>query len=94
MTVQNRHLKLNSGRPSDAETTILYNVAYTGPNEKPAPTFESSNPEVASVDSEGNIKALSVGTTSITMKAVNPDTGKEVTASTIVSVRNMNAGEQ
>lgn len=93
MTVQNRHLRLNSGKEADAATTILYNVAYVGPNEKPVPIFESSNPEVATVDAQGNIKAVGPGTTSITMKAINPDTGKECAASTIVSVRDMNAGE-
>lgn len=93
MTVQNRHLKLNSGRESDSVTTILYNVAYTGPNTKPTPTFESSNTDVLTVDNNGNVTAVGVGTATITMTAVNPDTGKTVTATTNVTVRDMNAGE-
>ena len=93
MTVQNRHLKLNSGNAEDTETTILYNVAYTGPNEKPVPTFESSNTDVVTVDQNGNIKAVGVGKSTITMSAVNPDTNKTATATVIVSVRDMNAGE-
>lgn len=93
MTVQNRHLKLNSGNAADTATTILYNVAYTGPNTKPEPTFESSDTNVVTVDNQGNITAVGVGSATITMRATNPDTGKEVTASTIVSVRDMNAGE-
>ncbi len=93
MTVQNRHLKLNSGDDANAATTILYNVAYTGPNEKPVPTFESSNTDVVTVDQDGNIKAVGVGKSTITMTAVNPDTGKTATATVIVQVRDMNAGE-
>ncbi len=93
MTVQNRHLKLNSGDEADAMTTILYNVAYTGPNTKPEPEFTSSDTDVVTVDSNGNIRAVGVGKSTITISAVNPDTGKKATASVIVSVRDMNAGE-
>lgn len=92
MIVKNRHLRLNSGQAADTKTTIDYNVAYTGPNTKPVPTFESSDENVATVDQDGNITAVGVGTTTITMKAINPDTNKEVSTSTVVSVRDMNAG--
>ena len=93
MTVQNRHLKLNSGNDGDTMTTILYNVAYTGPNTKPTPKFTSSDTNVITVDNNGNIKAVGVGKATVTMSAINPDTGKEATPSVIVSVRDMNAGE-
>lgn len=93
MTVQNRHLRLNTGRPQDAQTTIDFNVAYTGENEKPVPVFESSNPDVATVDQQGNIQAVGVGTTVITMSAENPDTGNIASTTVTVSVRDMNAGE-
>lgn len=92
MTVLNRHLKLNTGDDADTKTTIMYNVAYTGKNEKPVPTFESSNTDVVTVDNNGNITAVGVGTATITMRATNPDNQKEVTAETIVTVRDVNAG--
>lgn len=93
MTVANRHLRLNSGKEEDTRTTTMYNVAYTGPNTKPVPVFTSSDTGVATVDQNGNIEAVGVGKTTITMSAVNPDTGKSVTCSVNVQVRDMNAGE-
>ncbi len=46
-------------------------------------TWTSSNPQVASVDSAGNIAALSAGETEITVKLISKDTG-QVTSDTIV----------
>lgn len=93
MTVANRHLRLNSGKEEDTRTTTMYNVAYTGPNTKPVPVFASSDTSVATVDQNGNIEAVGTGKTTITMSAVNPDTGKSATCSVMVQVRDMNAGE-
>lgn len=90
MTVQNRHLKLNSGKEADMYTTTSYTVAYTGPNTEPVPVFASSDESVVTIDQEGNITAVGVGTATISMTATNPDTGKDVTATTIVTVRDMN----
>ena len=93
MTAPNRHLKLNTGNAEDTRTTLVYDVAYTGSNEEPIPVFESSNPDVATVDQAGNIQAVGVGTTTITMSAENPDTGNIASATLTVMVRDMNAGE-
>ena len=93
MTAPNPHLKLNTGNAEDTRTTLVYDVAYTGSNEEPTPVFESSNPDVATVDQAGNIQAVGVGTTTITMSAENPDTGNIASATLTVMVRDMNAGE-
>ena len=93
MTVEKTHLKLQTGDPADAKTAADVKVAYTGKGTAPDYTFESSNPDVATVDAAGNIQGLSVGNTIITVTAVNPDTGKAASASVTITVRDMNAGE-
>ena len=95
MTVQNTHLRLNSGNPADAKTTTVYNVAYAGPDKDrtPTPVFTSSDTSVVTVDQNGDINAVGVGTAVITMEATNPDTGNVARATVTVSVRDMNAGE-
>ncbi len=91
MIVKNTHLRLNTGNVADTMTTTDYKVAYTGSGTKPTPAFASTVPEVATVDQEGNIKAVGVGETTIVMTAKNPDTGKTSSASVTVTVRDMNA---
>lgn len=93
MIVKNTHLKLNTGKDADTMTTTDYTVAYTGSGTKPTPAFASTKPEVATVDQEGNIKAVAAGETTIVMTAKNPDTGKTASASVTVTVRDMNVGE-
>lgn len=93
MTVENTHLKLRTGDEADAKTAANVKIAYTGKGTAPDYTFESSNPDVATVDAAGNIQGLSVGNTIITVSATNPDTGKVATASVTITVRDMNAGE-
>lgn len=93
MTAPNRHLRLNTGNAEDTRTTLVYDVAYTGSNEEPIPVFESSNPDVATVDQAGNIQAVGVGTTTITMSAENPDTGNIASTTLTITVRDVNAGE-
>lgn len=93
MTVENQHLKLGTGDPSDAKTVANVKVAYTGKGNAPTFTFESSNPEVAKVDEAGNIEGLTVGNTVIKVTATNPDNGKEATATVTVMVRDVNAGK-
>lgn len=93
MTVEETHLKLQTGDPEDAKTAANVKIAYTGKGEAPSYTFESSNPDVATVDEAGNIQGLAVGNTIITVSATNPDTGKTATASVTITVRDMNAGE-
>lgn len=92
MIVKNTHLKLNTGNAADTMTTTDYTVAYTGSGTKPTAAFASTNPEVATVDQEGNITAVGVGETTIVMTAKNPDNGKTASASVTVTVRDMNAG--
>lgn len=92
-TVKNTHLKLNTGNDADTKTTTEFKVAYTGSGVAPTPTFESSQPGVATVDQSGNIQAVGVGSTVITMKAVNPDTGHTAEATVTVYVRDVNQGE-
>lgn len=94
MTIENTHLKLNTGDENDTITAANVSVAYTGKGEAPAAVFESSNPEVATVDAAGNIKAVSVGNTIITASATNPATGKVASATVTVQVRDVNAGEK
>lgn len=93
MTAPNRHLRLNTGNDEDTRTTLVYDVAYTGSNEEPIPVFESSDPDVATVDQAGNIQAVGVGTTTITMSAENPDTGNIASTTLTITVRDVNAGE-
>lgn len=93
MTVDNTHLKLKTGDEADARTAANVKVAYTGKGEAPTCTFTSSNPEVATVDAAGNIKALAVGNTIITASATNPSTGKVASATVTITVRDVNAGE-
>ncbi len=91
MIVKNTHLKLNTGNAADGMTTTEYTVAYTGSGKAPDPAFASTVPEVATVDQQGNIRAVGVGETTIVMTAKNPDNGKTASASVTVTVRDMNA---
>lgn len=93
MSIDNRHLKLNTGDANDTKTVAHVKVAYTGKNTTPDYTFTTSNPDVATIDNLGNIQAKAVGETVITVTAVNPDTGKTASASVTVTVRDMNTGE-
>jgi len=93
MSVENKHLKLQTGDEADTKTAANVKVAYTGKGETPGYTFESSNPDVATVDAAGNIEAVAVGNTIITATAVNPDTGRSTSASVTITVRDVNAGE-
>lgn len=92
MTVANTHLKLNTGNVADARTTTSFHVAYTGSGTAPTPVFQSENTNVATVDQNGNIQAVGVGETVITMTAINPDNGKEAVATVTVQVRDVNSG--
>lgn len=93
MQVDNTHLRLNTGDVKDTMAKATVKLAYTGTGTAPGYTFESSNQQVATVDNDGNIKAVGVGDTVITVSAKNPDTGKTASASVTIQVRDVNAGE-
>ena len=93
MTVADTHLQLNTGAPADARTTATVNVAYTGSGDAPTATLSSSDTNVVTVDQNGNIQAVNVGTAVITARATNPDTGKVATAEVTIQVTDVNAGE-
>ena len=94
MSIYNTHLKLNTGDEADAKTTTDVKLSYTGKGQAPDYTFTSSDPEVASIDEDGNITAYKVGQTVITVSAVNPDNDKAVSASATVTVRDVNSNAQ
>jgi hypothetical protein len=50
------------------------------------PTFESSDPNVATIDATGNVTILAAGTTTITASVVRTDTYKAATASYTLTV--------
>lgn len=93
MTIANTHLKINTGDTADEITKATVKVAYTGTGTAPTFTLESSDTTVATVDNNGNIRAIGVGTATITATAKNPDTGKVVTATTTIQVTDVNSGE-
>lgn len=93
MSLDETHLKLNTGNEKDARTVATVKVAYTGTGTAPRATFTSSDTGVARVDDNGNITAVSVGDAVITATAKNPDTGKTASATVTVQVRDVNAKE-
>ena len=92
MTVDNTHLKLNTGDEADTKTKANVKLAYTGKGTKPNYTFASSDEAVATIDETGNITAHATGQTVITVTSINPDNNKAVTASVVVNVRDVNEG--
>lgn len=93
MSVDNTHLKLNTGDVADTMTKATVKVAYTGKKEAPAYTFTSSDTSVATIDENGTITGHAVGKSVITVTAINPDNDKAASASVTVSVRDVNSGE-
>lgn len=93
MTVDNTRLEMGTGNPADAETFCTWDIAYTGNNSVGGFTLKSSDSNVCTVDSEGNIKAVNPGTATITIYVTNPDTGRTLTASTDVHVIDVNPGD-
>ena len=92
MTVDNTHLKLNTGKAADATAQATPKIAYTGNGTAPTTaTFTSSKPAVATVDASGKISAVAAGETVITASVTNPDTGKTATATVTVTVIDNNA---
>lgn len=85
------HLHLGTGYPEDAETHISVKLAYTGDKDVPGFTFTSSDERIAKVDANGHVTGMNPGTAVITVKAINPDTNRTVSASVTIKVLDVNA---